>query len=197
MCQALRGEDLTVFGDGSQTRSFCYVADLIDGIYRLMTSDVAGPGEHRQPGRDDDPRVRAARSSRSRGRRARSSTSRCRSTTRRCASPTSRRRGSCSAGSRRWRSRKAWPRRSRTSASGSAEPAERTAFRAPFDDRRVQGRLLSSRCPHGAGLRRNSWRARKPDRRCPCAESSDARPASTPVVGAILEGLKRPRVPRL
>ena len=36
--QALRGEDLTVFGDGSQTRSFCYVDDLIEGIYRLLMS---------------------------------------------------------------------------------------------------------------------------------------------------------------
>jgi dTDP-glucose 4,6-dehydratase len=43
MSQALRGEDLTVFGDGSQTRSFCYVDDLIDGIYRLLMSDCADP----------------------------------------------------------------------------------------------------------------------------------------------------------
>jgi len=41
--QALRGEDLTVFGDGSQTRSFCYISDLIDGIYRLLLSDYAQP----------------------------------------------------------------------------------------------------------------------------------------------------------
>jgi dTDP-glucose 4,6-dehydratase len=41
--QALRGEDLTVFGDGSQTRSFCYVDDLIEGIYRLLHSDYAKP----------------------------------------------------------------------------------------------------------------------------------------------------------
>lgn len=41
--QALRGEDLTVFGDGSQTRSFCYVDDLIEGIYRLLQSDYAEP----------------------------------------------------------------------------------------------------------------------------------------------------------
>jgi dTDP-glucose 4,6-dehydratase len=41
--QALRGEDLTVFGDGSQTRSFCYVDDLVDGIYRLLMSDYAEP----------------------------------------------------------------------------------------------------------------------------------------------------------
>ena len=41
--QALRGEDLTIFGDGSQTRSFCYVDDLIEGIYRLLHSDEATP----------------------------------------------------------------------------------------------------------------------------------------------------------
>ncbi|MDG5491116.1 UDP-glucuronic acid decarboxylase family protein [Psychroserpens sp. SPM9] len=43
MGQALRGEDLTVFGDGSQTRSFCYVDDQIDGIYKLLFSDYAYP----------------------------------------------------------------------------------------------------------------------------------------------------------
>jgi dTDP-glucose 4,6-dehydratase len=41
--QALRGEDLTVFGDGSQTRSFCYVDDLVEGIYRLLLSDYVLP----------------------------------------------------------------------------------------------------------------------------------------------------------
>lgn len=41
--QALRGEDITVFGDGSQTRSFCYVDDLVEGIYRLLHSDYAHP----------------------------------------------------------------------------------------------------------------------------------------------------------
>lgn len=41
--QALRGEDLTVFGDGSQTRSFCYVDDLIEGIYRLLLSEYEQP----------------------------------------------------------------------------------------------------------------------------------------------------------
>ena len=41
--QALRGEDLTVFGDGSQTRSFCYVDDLVEGIYRLLMSEYAQP----------------------------------------------------------------------------------------------------------------------------------------------------------
>jgi dTDP-glucose 4,6-dehydratase len=41
--QALRGEDLTMFGDGSQTRSFCYVDDLVEGIYRLLLSDYSEP----------------------------------------------------------------------------------------------------------------------------------------------------------
>jgi dTDP-glucose 4,6-dehydratase len=41
--QVLRGEDLTVFGDGSQTRSFCYVSDLVEGIYRLLLSNYTQP----------------------------------------------------------------------------------------------------------------------------------------------------------
>ncbi|MDQ3439181.1 MAG: GDP-mannose 4,6-dehydratase, partial [Planctomycetota bacterium] len=43
MSQALRGEDVTIFGSGDQTRSFCYVSDLVDGIIRLMESDVHDP----------------------------------------------------------------------------------------------------------------------------------------------------------
>jgi len=43
MSQALRGEDVTIFGSGQQTRSFCYVSDLVDGIIRLMESDVNEP----------------------------------------------------------------------------------------------------------------------------------------------------------
>lgn len=43
MGQALRGEDITVFGDGSQTRSFCYVDDQVEGIYRLLFSDYTDP----------------------------------------------------------------------------------------------------------------------------------------------------------
>ena len=43
MGQALRGEDLTVFGDGSQTRSFCYIDDQVEGIYRLLMSDYTDP----------------------------------------------------------------------------------------------------------------------------------------------------------
>ena len=41
--QALTGEDLTVYGDGTQTRSFCFVSDLIEGIYRLLMSDKHEP----------------------------------------------------------------------------------------------------------------------------------------------------------
>jgi dTDP-glucose 4,6-dehydratase len=43
ICQALKGEALTVYGDGSQTRSFCYVDDLVEGLYRLLMSDFQEP----------------------------------------------------------------------------------------------------------------------------------------------------------
>jgi UDP-glucuronate decarboxylase len=45
ICQALRGEDITIYGDGSQTRSFCYVADLVEGMMRMMNNnqDFIGP----------------------------------------------------------------------------------------------------------------------------------------------------------
>ncbi|MBT5738882.1 MAG: SDR family oxidoreductase [Planctomycetes bacterium] len=43
ICQALTGQPLTVFGDGSQTRSFCHVSDLVEGIYRLLESDFTEP----------------------------------------------------------------------------------------------------------------------------------------------------------
>ena len=84
IAQALRGEPLTIYGDGSQTRSFCYVSDMIEGIYRLLGSDEVEPvnvgnpremsitefatlvneitensaGEVHQPLPEDDPRVR-------------------------------------------------------------------------------------------------------------------------------------------
>ena len=50
--QALRGQDITIYGDGSQTRSFCYVDDLIEGMVRLMDSpdDVTGPINVGNPG---------------------------------------------------------------------------------------------------------------------------------------------------
>ena len=52
ICQALQGDDITVYGDGSQTRSLCYMNDEIEGIYRLMMSDytlpmnIGNPEEH-------------------------------------------------------------------------------------------------------------------------------------------------------
>jgi dTDP-glucose 4,6-dehydratase len=48
--QALRGEPLTVYGDGNQTRSFCYVSDLIEGIYRLLVSETSDPVNIGNPG---------------------------------------------------------------------------------------------------------------------------------------------------
>ena len=50
MGQALRGEDLSVFGEGTQTRSFCYVDDLVEGIYRLLFSDYSFPVNLGNPG---------------------------------------------------------------------------------------------------------------------------------------------------
>ncbi|MBE7546570.1 MAG: SDR family oxidoreductase [Planctomycetia bacterium] len=43
MCQAIRGEDITVYGNGSQTRSFCFISDLVEGIYRLLVSGENNP----------------------------------------------------------------------------------------------------------------------------------------------------------
>jgi dTDP-glucose 4,6-dehydratase len=50
ICQALRGEDLTVYGDGSQTRSFCYIDDLVEGIVRLLFSPETEPVNLGNPG---------------------------------------------------------------------------------------------------------------------------------------------------
>ena len=59
--QALSGEPLTIFGDGTQTRSFCYVDDEVAGLLALLDSDVHGAGQHRQPARSHDRRVRRPR----------------------------------------------------------------------------------------------------------------------------------------
>ena len=57
--QALGAEDITIYGDGSQTRSFCYADDLVDGLMRLAVYDgPAQPAQPRQPGRDHDRRAR-------------------------------------------------------------------------------------------------------------------------------------------
>ena len=105
--QALEDKPLTVFGDGSQTRSFCYVDDLIRGLHPAGRVGRAPAGEHRQPERVHAARARRDGASRSPARAARSCSRRSRSTTRRCASPTSRARRRSSAGSRRSTSRTA------------------------------------------------------------------------------------------
>ena len=103
--QALANEPLTVYGDGSQTRSFCYVDDLIRGLILLAESDEHLPGQSRQPDRVHHPRARADRpegdglGERDRVRGAAAST------TPRYASRTSRARGRSSAGSPRFSSR--------------------------------------------------------------------------------------------
>ena len=61
IAQALRGEPLTVYDDGSRTRSFCYVSDLVDGIVRLLDVERSRAGQSRQPARDDGPGVRQDR----------------------------------------------------------------------------------------------------------------------------------------
>jgi dTDP-glucose 4,6-dehydratase len=50
ICQALSGKDLTVYGEGSQTRSFCYISDTVEGFIKLMKSDIAGPVNIGNPG---------------------------------------------------------------------------------------------------------------------------------------------------
>ena len=104
--QALKGEPITLFGDGSQTRAFCYVDDLIEGFVRLMATpdDVTGPINLGNPVEMTVRRTGRTRHRPDRLARPRSNTGRCRSTTRRSAARTSRWRGRRSAGSRRSRS---------------------------------------------------------------------------------------------
>ena len=56
--QALRGEALTIYGEGEQTRSFCYVDDLVEGLYRLLLSDEHDPVNIGNPNRNHHPRFR-------------------------------------------------------------------------------------------------------------------------------------------
>ena len=108
--QALKGEPITIYGDGSQTRSFCYVDDLIEGFLRMMASpdDVTGPINLGNPGEFTILRAgrEGARADRLGARR--SCAGRCRRTTRCSAGPTSPARRRCSTGSRRSRSRRGW-----------------------------------------------------------------------------------------
>ena len=125
--QALQGEPITIYGDGSQTRSFCYVDDLIEGFLRMMASpdDVTGPINLGNPGEFTILRARreGARADRLASRR--SSAGRCRRTTRRSAGPTSPGPRRCSAGSRRSRSRRGWRGRSPISTGCSGRPRPR------------------------------------------------------------------------
>ena len=89
MSQALRNEDVTVFGDGSQTRSFCYVSDLVDGIIRLMLSDTNDPVNIGNPHEMTIQEI-AETIIRMTGSSSRIVRRRCRPMTRRCASRTSR-----------------------------------------------------------------------------------------------------------
>ena len=93
--QALKGEDITVFGDGTQTRSLCYVSDLVDGVIRLMLSDVNDPDQHREPARTHHRTDRAHDHPPDGVVQPRRLHAACRWTTRRCASPTSRGRRPC------------------------------------------------------------------------------------------------------
>ena len=90
--QALRGEDITIFGDGEQTRSFCYRDDLIEGIMRMMNGpdDFMRPGEPRQPGRVHDPRTGRAGDRTDRLEIEAGRIARCRPTIRPSGGPTSR-----------------------------------------------------------------------------------------------------------
>ena len=107
IAQALRGEDVTIFGSGAQTRSFCYISDLVDGILGLDGVDRERAGQHRQSARDVDRGDGAAHHQDDRLVEPRSCSSRCRPTIRRSASPTSPAPARCSAGSRRCRSNRA------------------------------------------------------------------------------------------
>ena len=100
--QALRGQELTLYGTGEQTRSFCYVDDLVDGLVRLMNAEGRHePGQPGQPGRVHHPGAGRAGGEGGGRRGARHLSGRCRRTTRPSASPTSPARASGSAGSRR------------------------------------------------------------------------------------------------
>jgi nucleoside-diphosphate-sugar epimerase len=115
MAQALNNEDVTVFGDGTQTRSFCYVTDLVDGIIRLLESDQHGPINIGNPSEMTIEEIARAilRLTGSSARPARSSTVHSPWTIRSSGAPTSRARARCLAGNRRSDSRKAcsrpWP----------------------------------------------------------------------------------------
>ena len=103
--QALTGEDVTVYGDGAQTRSLCYVSDLVDGVIRLMLSNANDPINIGNPQELTIEQI-ARTIIRLTGSSSRIVYRACRSTIRRCASPTSRERPRSWTGARRWASTK-------------------------------------------------------------------------------------------
>ena len=109
LTQALAGKPITIYGDGSQTRSFCYVDDEVRGILALLDSDYAGPVNIGNP---DEYTVLELADDGAGGHRldvGRWCSSPSPSTTRGCAGPTSPWPGGSSAGSPRCRSARAWP----------------------------------------------------------------------------------------
>ncbi len=87
MSQALRNEDVTIFGDGSQTRSFCYVSDLVEGIIRLMHSNTNDPVNIGNPHEMTIEEIAETIVAHDRFYREAGRTGRCRPTTRRCVKP--------------------------------------------------------------------------------------------------------------
>ena len=106
MSQALRGEDVTIFGSGQQTRSFCYVSDLVDGIIRLMESNVNDPVNIGNPHEMTIEEIARA-IIRMTGSKSQIVYRPLPEDDPKCASPTSRARARCSGGNRRSASKKA------------------------------------------------------------------------------------------
>jgi len=105
--QALRGEPLTVYGDGSQTRSFCYVSDLVEGIVRLLHSEDGGPINVGNPS-EITILAFAQVINRLTGNQGASCTSPCRPTIHTCGNPISPAPGRSWAGNRRLTWRRDW-----------------------------------------------------------------------------------------
>ena len=123
LSQALAGEPLTIYGDGSQTRSFTYVDDEVDGILRLLESDWVGPMNIGNPEEYTILELAQAVPRRDRVRARSSCSSRCRATTPRCAAPTSPWPARCSAGRRRCRCARASSTRRRGTGPSCSRPA--------------------------------------------------------------------------
>ena len=165
LAQAMRGEPLTVYGDGKQTRSFCFVSDEVEGLPRAARVRPRRPDEHRQPERVHHARAGRARARGHRRARATSCSSRCRPTIPSSADPTSRSPSACSAGIPASTSAKVSPART-TGTGGSVSPDEIARLPQAVGDRprvrRAQHRG-GDRAPHAH--RRAARRPRDRDRR--------------------------------